>query len=132
MCYGFGGWLTEDGKFYFGAPNIYGDCAHSNCIDALKRDGYSDTNAVPIEYPDWTLKSFRVDAVGAPEWMDRRISDVALKRVKPIWRRAEKVFNAVWIAYDHATRIKYWNFNDIGLAEMIVELRKIEGFCEND
>ena len=160
MCKGFGGWLTEDGKFYFSAPNLYGDCAHSDCIDALKQAGYSDANAVPIEYPDWTAKSFRVDKIGVPEWVDRRICDAGLKRVKPIWKRAKRIvkpaldkyvrvrdgawdkynktFHPNWYKYREsqivvdAARAKYDKTCKPAQNRMIAELRKIEGFCEND
>ena len=143
MCNGFGGFYSRDGRVYFSEPDITLNCSHSKTAERLPL-GVRESNLVPFECSDWSVRSFEWHTNAVPEWVSdgakKRVM-VVLKNVKPHieeYRKVRgtalekhanaieaatvkyrKVINAAWTEYERvrdASWKEYEKIRDAALA----------------
>jgi hypothetical protein len=111
MCNGFSGFLHKNGQVFFIEPDENGNISHHDVLLRIQEYLRNDSNLIPFEFPNWTVRSFRWDIDNIPDWATKNKCVGVFKKVKPIWAEYEKVKAAA-------------------LAEMISKLSTIDGYLK--
>jgi hypothetical protein len=134
MCYGLSGFYHKNGSAYFIEPDDGGNVSHHEVLERMPESLKKDGELIPFEFPEWTIKSFRWDYPGKiPTWADKQKCGDLLRKVKPVWIKYKKVWNAAYAKREKicdAAWDKYEKVCDPARITMIEELCKIDGYVK--